>query len=316
MTDTTLQPALVAIKCLVFNHEPYLRDCLEGFAMQQTDFQFVAIVHDDASTDHSADIIREYAAKYPDIILPIYETENQYSKQDGSLGRIMNAAIDATGAKYIALCEGDDYWTDPHKLQKQVDFLEIHPDYDMVCTRFSRLNHATGLIQNTDLYDHILSKEETGIELTHNHFIVSAIPQPCIVLYRNGTMHDNDLIGKLKYTFDYPVYWCFMLKHRVWLMNERMAMYRMHDGSLTATGEWWKVIYLAYLDILQYTPYDPILKRACAPFFRRIAVNHAKSAGYNMGAFTNDIKTYLSYSPSIRNVISLIRNILKALIAK
>ena len=108
MTDTTLQPALVAIKCLVFNHEPYLRDCLEGFAMQQTDFQFVAIVHDDASTDHSADIIREYAAKYPDIILPIYETENQYSKQDGSLGRIMNAAIDATGAKYIALCEGDD----------------------------------------------------------------------------------------------------------------------------------------------------------------------------------------------------------------
>ena len=105
---------LVAIKCLVFNHEPYLRDCLEGFVMQQTDFPFVAIVHDDASTDHSADIIREYAAKYPDIILPIYETENQYSKHDGSLGRIMNTAVDATGAKYVAMCEGDDYWTDPH----------------------------------------------------------------------------------------------------------------------------------------------------------------------------------------------------------
>ena len=122
---------LVAIKCLVFNHEPYLRDCLNGFVMQQTDFPFVAIVHDDASTDHSADIIREYAAKYPDIILPIYETENQYSKKDGSLGRIMNAAVDATGAKYIAMCEGDDYWTDPRKLQKQVAFLESHPDYSM-----------------------------------------------------------------------------------------------------------------------------------------------------------------------------------------
>lgn len=124
MSDTPFKPALVAIKCLVFNHEPYLRDCLEGFVMQQTDFPFVAIVHDDASTDHSADIIREYAAKYPDIILPIYETENQYSKHDGSLGRIMNAAVDATGAKYVAMCEGDDYWTDPHKLQKQVDILE------------------------------------------------------------------------------------------------------------------------------------------------------------------------------------------------
>ena len=122
---------LVAIKCLVFNHEPYLRDCLNGFVMQQTDFPFVAIVHDDASTDRSADIIREYAAKYPDIIRPIYETENQYSKPDGSLGRIMNAAVDATGAKYIAVCEGDDYWTDPHKLQTQVDFLESHPDYSM-----------------------------------------------------------------------------------------------------------------------------------------------------------------------------------------
>ena len=94
---------LVAIKCFVYNHEPYLRECLDGFVMQQTDFPFVAIVHDDASTDHSADIIREYAAKYPDIIHPIYETENQYSKQDGSLGRIIDAAINATGAKYIAM---------------------------------------------------------------------------------------------------------------------------------------------------------------------------------------------------------------------
>lgn len=93
MSDTPFKPALVAIKCLVFNYEPYLGDCLEGFVMQQTDFPFVAIVHDDASTDHSADIIREYATKYPDIILPIYETENQYSKHDGSLGRIMNAAV-------------------------------------------------------------------------------------------------------------------------------------------------------------------------------------------------------------------------------
>ena len=123
------EPILVAIHCLVYNHEPYLRDCFEGFVMQKTNFRFVAIVHEDCSTDHSADIIREYAEKYPDVIKPIYETENQYSKHDGSLGRIMNAAIDATGAKYIALCEGDDYWTDPYKLQKQVDFLETHPDY-------------------------------------------------------------------------------------------------------------------------------------------------------------------------------------------
>lgn len=119
---------LVAIRCLVFNHEPYLRDCLNGFVMQKTNFRFVVIVHDDCSTDSSAAIIREYAEKYPDIIRPIYEVENQYSKHDGSLARVMKEAVDATSARYVAVCEGDDYWTDPYKLQKQVDYMEAHPE--------------------------------------------------------------------------------------------------------------------------------------------------------------------------------------------
>ena len=119
---------LVVIRCLAFNQEKYIRQCLEGFVSQETDFPFVAIVHDDASTDGTADIIREYESRYPDIILPIYETENQYSKHDGSLRGIMQKAVDSTGAKYIAFCEGDDYWTDTHKLQKQCDFMEAHPE--------------------------------------------------------------------------------------------------------------------------------------------------------------------------------------------
>lgn len=122
---------LVVIRSLVYNHEPYLRDCLEGFVMQQTTFPFVAVVHDDCSTDGSAAILREYAEKYPHIIKPVYETENQYSKKDGSLRRVMDEACAKYGAKYYALCEGDDYWTDPHKLQKQVDFMEDHPDYTL-----------------------------------------------------------------------------------------------------------------------------------------------------------------------------------------
>lgn len=116
---------------MTYNHGPYIREALEGFVMQKTNFPFVAIVHDDASTDNTAEIVREYAEKYPNIILPIFEKENQYSKHDGSIRRIMNDVVNKTGAKYIALCEGDDYWTDPCKLQKQVDFLESHPDYSM-----------------------------------------------------------------------------------------------------------------------------------------------------------------------------------------
>lgn len=122
---------VVAIKCMTYNHEAYISQCLDGFIMQKTDFPFIAIVHDDASTDKTASIILEYAKKYPNIIKPIFETENQYSKHDGSLTRIFDSALPA-GVKYIAICEGDDYWTDPYKLQKQVTFLEQHPDYGLV----------------------------------------------------------------------------------------------------------------------------------------------------------------------------------------
>lgn len=128
---------MVSIQCITYNHELYIRQCLEGFVMQKTNFQFEVIVHDDASTDGTAAIIREYTEKYPDIIKPIYETENQYSKHDGSLQHIMNAH---THGKYVALCEGDDYWIDPYKLQKQVDFLETHTEYGMVCTSCKVVN--------------------------------------------------------------------------------------------------------------------------------------------------------------------------------
>lgn len=139
--NTDNKSLMVTIRCLTYNHEPYIRQCLEGFVMQKSNFKFEAIVHDDASTDGTAAIIREFAEKYPDIIKPIFETENQYSKHDGSLNRIMN---EHTYGKYVAYCEGDDYWTDPLKLQKQIDFLESHPDYGAVYTDFDGYVQETG----------------------------------------------------------------------------------------------------------------------------------------------------------------------------
>ena len=129
--DKQEQELMVTVQCLVYNHEKYLRECLDGFVGQRTDFRFEVLVHEDVSTDGSAAIVREYAERYPEIIRPIFETENQYSKQDGSLDRIVDAA---THGRYIAFCEGDDYWTDPLKLQKEVDFLEAHPECGMVHT--------------------------------------------------------------------------------------------------------------------------------------------------------------------------------------
>lgn len=156
---------LVSIRCITYNHETYIRQCLEGFVMQKTNFKFEAIVHDDASTDGTAAIIREFAEKYPDIIKPIYETENQYSKHDGSLRRIMNNAIHPD-AKYIAMCEGDDYWTDPLKLQKQVDFLESHPDYSL-CFH-NAIKHFQDGSQEDCLFAEVATREYDRYELFLN----------------------------------------------------------------------------------------------------------------------------------------------------
>ena len=109
---------LVSIHCLTFNQAPYIRQCLDGFVMQKTNFPFEAIVHDDASTDGTAEIIQEYAEKYPNIIKPILEKENQYTKIGFS--GIEKLMAEKEQGKYIAICEGDDYWTDPQKLQNQI----------------------------------------------------------------------------------------------------------------------------------------------------------------------------------------------------
>lgn len=116
---------LVSIYCLTYNHEEYIRDCLEGFIMQKTDFPFEVIVHDDASTDHTADIVREYQEKYPDIIKPIFQKENQFSAK---IPLIQKFIFPKVSGKYIGVCEGDDYFTDETKLQRQVDLMEKHPE--------------------------------------------------------------------------------------------------------------------------------------------------------------------------------------------
>ena len=116
----------VSVLCAAYNHEDFLRQTLDGFVSQKTSFPFEVLVNDDASTDSTADILREYAEKYPEIIRPFYQTENLYSRRINLYDVVFFPAV---RGEYIALCEGDDYWNDPEKLQRQVDWLDAHPDY-------------------------------------------------------------------------------------------------------------------------------------------------------------------------------------------
>ncbi len=116
----------VSICCITFNHAPYIRQCLDGFLMQKCNFEFEILIHDDASTDGTVEIIQEYKEKYPELIRPFFQVDNQYSKGVRGINHLYN--FPRAIGKYIAMCEGDDYWTDAFKLQKQFDFMELNTD--------------------------------------------------------------------------------------------------------------------------------------------------------------------------------------------
>ena len=147
---------MVSIWCTCYNHAQYVAQTLDSFLMQETDFPFEIIISDDASPDGSAEIIRSYAEKYPHIIRPILLEENLFST---GANRFEALFFERSRGKYVALCEGDDYWTDPTKLQKQVEFMEAHPDY-------SACVHNTMLLYcGTDQESRLLLKNDRDMDI-------------------------------------------------------------------------------------------------------------------------------------------------------
>ena len=243
--DLDNREVVVTIRCITFNHEKYIGETLEGFVNQKTNFRFEAIVHDDASTDGTAEIIQMYAEKYPSIIKPIFETENQYSKKDGSINRIMAAY---SRGKYVAYCEGDDYWTDPLKLQKQVDFLDSHPEYGLVSCGFSQYFQSldkfgpTLEYENQDLsYDDLLIINRIGT-------LTVCVKKEILDMY--GKMYADEY-SKWSYG-DYPI-WIFAASQaRIRQFGEIMAVYRVleksasHLSSIKQKLNWVKTRYEVY----------------------------------------------------------------------
>lgn len=124
--DRNQPEMMVSICCITYNQADYIGDAIEGFLMQKTSFAWELLIHDDASTDGTDQVIRSYAERFPDRILPILQSENQYSQGRTNISGTFN--FPRARGRYLAMCEGDDYWTDPEKLQRQVDFMEQHPD--------------------------------------------------------------------------------------------------------------------------------------------------------------------------------------------
>lgn len=214
---------LVSIFCQTYNHEPYIRQCIEGFLMQKTDFSFEVLVHDDASTDQTADIVREYEVKYPDIIKPIYQTENQFSK---GISISITFQYPRAKGKYIAFCEGDDYWIDPLKLQKQVDLLEKYEDVGLVYSKARCFQQSTNKFRRERIGDQYC--------IFRNLILFNSIPS-LTTCYRKD-IYSNYLKDihpeKLSWVMgDYPTWLYFALHSKVKFINEIQGVYRILENS-------------------------------------------------------------------------------------
>lgn len=162
---------MVSVICFTYNHEPYIRSALDGFVMQKTNFKYEVLVHDDASTDNTSKIILEYAEKYPDIIKPQIEAENKHQRH------IPFDTWKFVQGKYVAFCEGDDYWTDEYKLQKQYDAMEQNPDATM-CV------HKTKTIFENDA-------SKTSFYPNCKFSTKKMTPVEYMSFYRNGSFHTS-----------------------------------------------------------------------------------------------------------------------------
>ena len=221
---------LVSVFVATYNQQAYIRDCLEGILHQITDFDYEIIIVDDASTDDNPSIIREYANRYPDKIRPFLLNENYYRKGKNKFFEIF--LTNARG-KYVAFCEGDDFWTFDNKLQRQVDFLESHPDYSMCCHNFSIKNESSfhrrfkpfAISRNSNL-----SAEEIIVE----NMVQTATVVARIDKIESDSTLKQDIYNNLFNFTDIRFFLSYINSGKVYGFNGYWSTYRINDNGVTS----------------------------------------------------------------------------------
>lgn len=222
-----MEAPLVSISCVSYNHATFIRHCLDGMLMQKTSFPIEILIHDDCSTDGTTEIIKEYEAKYPSLIFALYENENQYSKGAWVDGFNYRRAK----GKYIAYCEGDDYWTDPLKLQKQVDFMEAHPDYSVCFHGIDVVNAITGKSMERQYGLGC----ESGIDITPEMYLHGKWVQPLSMLFR---LSDFSFEWRKNYTcyVDTMEIYHLLKAGKGRFMNFIGGVYHIHPGGVASSN--------------------------------------------------------------------------------
>lgn len=238
----------VLVRCFTFNQSKYIEDALNGFAMQQTNFPFVCLVMDDASTDGEQEVIKNWMFRECDmsraetidiptsviIIVPhkINTTcffafyllkQNLYKAKKEKMSHVTPWR---DKCEYEAMCEGDDYWIDSYKLQKQVDFLDNHLDYGLVCSDINELNQLT-----KEFKYNFFKNKRWNIKYSFDDFLINAwFLAPCTWLYRKEYL-ENDIISTKFIVGDLPLLLEISSNSKVKYLEESTAVYRVLPNS-------------------------------------------------------------------------------------
>ncbi len=225
-TNSSAFEPTVSVCVQTYQHADFIKDCLDGILRQETSFPFEVLLGEDASTDGTREICKEYAQKYPDKVrLFLHHRENNIKINGKPTGRFnfLYNLYSAKG-KYVALCEGDDYWTDSLKLQKQVDFLEANPDYNICFHNVSVLFNECKRLE-PDLITRTVPETTDISDLVGGNFIHT----PSVILRNNFSIPDwftKSLIG------DWSLYVIMLGDKKIFKINQRMGVYRIHGTSL------------------------------------------------------------------------------------
>ena len=227
---------VVSICSITYNHEKFIAEALDSFLMQETDFPFEIIIDDDCSLDNTADIIRKYVAKYPTIIQANFREKN--------VGMMQNfiANIKRARGKYIALCEGDDYWTDPMKLQKQMEFLEENGDFSLIGSTAFQNNIEGETIGKPGVYD--LN------DILQRNFMLTLTSMFRATNFSNATIRlmENIKVG------DWPLFTYLLKFGKAKVFDEPIGVYREHAGGIyssLATYKTHMVVIECYLEFFK-----------------------------------------------------------------
>lgn len=226
---------LVSVCCITFNHEKFISLTLDGFLAQKTNFEVEFLINDDCSQDKTTAILKEYEHRFPGVFNITYQTENQFSKGFKPFTHLLFPKVKG---KYIALCEGDDYWTDPLKLQKQVGFLNENKDYSF-CFHRCKIVDENNYELESDFFSHLTEKDFSGVEILEKW----SIPTASVMFHSIYRHQITERANNNSYYFgDTPMFLTLIEHGKAHCLGDFMSVYRVHKGGISKDTSPMKII--------------------------------------------------------------------------